>query len=175
MEELSLRLSLMWEILQDYPKLIHDLKFGSPISNPPSISFTFIPKNLPSAEINHDYIMNLIAKEVSAGCMDGPYLVGEAHVIYGSHFHTCPLGLVERPGSVDLRMIHHFLKEDQFGHSTNSWLDLDDFLTKWFTACQMAEFMSLRSFIIFAPTYMFLSTLFFTWCVSVMIYFILSQ
>ena len=95
-------------ILQDSPTLIHDLKFSSPIGNPPSISFTFIPKNLPSAEINPNYIMNLIAEEVAVGRMDGPYSVEEAHVIYGGHFHMCPLGLVEKPGSADLRMICHF-------------------------------------------------------------------
>jgi len=52
--------------------------------------------------------MNLIAEEVAVGCMDIPYSVEEACVIYGGHFHTCPLGLVEKPGSADLRMICHF-------------------------------------------------------------------
>ena len=56
--------------------------------------------------------------------MDGPLSIEEAHVIYGGHFHTCPLGLVEKPGSLDLRMIRHFSKEDKFGHSTNGWLAL---------------------------------------------------
>jgi len=130
------------DISQNYPNLIHDLEFGSPIGNPPSIDFTFIPKNLPSANINPVYITNLIAEEVSAGRMDGPFSIEEVHIIYGGHFRTCPLGLVEKPGSVDLRMIRHFSKEDQFGHSTNSWLDSDDFPTRWFTACQTAEFVS---------------------------------
>src|SRR5882724_6688523 len=118
---------------------MHDLELGSPISNPPSLYFTFIPKNLASTEINPDYISNLIAGEVTAGHMDGPYSIDNVHLIYGGHFHTCPLGLVEKPGSVDLWMICHFSKEDQFGLSTNSWLDLDDFPTRWFTACQTAE------------------------------------
>jgi len=86
--------------------------------------------------------MNLIAEEVLAGCMDGPFSIEEAHIIYGRHFRTCPLGLVEKPGLVDLHMIHHFSKEDLFGHSTNSWLNLDDFPTRWFTACQTADFVS---------------------------------
>ena len=89
-------------ILQNYPNLIHDLEFSSPIGNPPSIGFTFIPKNLPSGEINPNYITNLIAEEVAAGYIDGPYSVEEAHVIYGGHFRMCPLGLMEKPGSVDL-------------------------------------------------------------------------
>jgi len=51
-------------ILRNYPNLVHDLEFGSPIGNPPPIDFTFIPKNLPSAEINPEYITNLILEEV---------------------------------------------------------------------------------------------------------------
>ena len=129
-------------LTQDYPNLIHDLEFGSPIGNPPSIDFTFIPKNLLSADIMPDYITNLIAGEVLAGRMDRPFSVEEAHLIYGGHFRTCPLGLVEKPGSVDLHMIRHFSKEDHFGHSTNGWLDSDNFPTRWFTACQTAEFVS---------------------------------
>src|SRR5882672_7662252 len=139
------------DLTQNYPNLVHDLEFGSPIGNPPLIDFTFTPKNLPSAEIMPDYITNLISGEVSAGHMDGPFSVEEAHLIYGGHFRTCPLGLVEKPGSVDLRMIRHFSKEDQFGRSTNSWLDSDDFPTHWFTVAETADFVS-TSFTLFAPS-----------------------
>jgi len=31
-------------LTQNYPNLVHDLEFGSPFGNPPSIDFTFIPK-----------------------------------------------------------------------------------------------------------------------------------
>ena len=157
------------DIVQNYPNLIHDLEFGSPISNPPSLDFTFIPKNLPSAELNPDYISNLIAEEVLAGCMDGPFSIEEAHIIYGGHFRTCPLGLVEKPGSVDFRMIRHFSKEDLFGRSTNSWLDLDEFPTHWFTACQTAEFVSNIFLLEFPPDISFSATLFFKQCVSIIL------
>jgi len=43
---------------------------------------------------------------------------------------------------MDLRMTRHFLKADQFGHSTNSWVDLDDFPTCWFTAAKTINFVS---------------------------------
>ena len=131
------------DLIHIYPKLVHDLTHGSPIGNPPPIHFTFIPKNLPSANIQSEYISNLIAEEVAAGRMDGPYTIEQAHVIYGGHFRTCPLGLVEKPGSSALRMIRHFSKEDQFGDSTNSWVDSVDFPTRWFTAAQTADFVSL--------------------------------
>jgi len=129
-------------LTDSYPNLVHDLSFGSPIGNPPLINFTFIPDNLPSAKIQPDYITNLINEEVAAGRMDGPFSIRQAHTIYGGHFRTCPLGLVEKPGSTDLRMICHFSKEDQFGHSMNSWVDSDDFPTHWFTAAETANFVS---------------------------------
>ena len=125
-----------------YPNLIHDLSFGSPIGNPPPIKYTFIPDNLPSAKIQPKYITNLINEEVAAGCMDGSFTTAEAHSIYGGQFQTCPLGLVEKPGSMSLRMIHHFSKKDQFSQSTNGWVDSDDFPTHWFMAAETADFIA---------------------------------
>ena len=124
-----------------YPNLVHNLNHGSPIGNPPPICITFL-KNLPSANIQPSYISNIITGEVATGGMDGPYTIEQAHVIYQGHFHMCPLGLVEKPGSTALHMIHHFLKEAQFGDSKNSWVDSINFLTCWFTAAQAADFVS---------------------------------
>jgi len=95
------------------------------------------------ANINPEYISHLIAEEVAAGQMDGPFSIEQAQYIYSGHFRTCPLRLIEKPGSNALCMIHHFSKEDHLGHSTNSWLDLDYFPTHWFMASQTADFMSL--------------------------------
>jgi len=130
------------DLMHIYPNLVNDLTHGSPIGNPPPIHFSFIPKNLPSANIQPEYISNLIAEEVAAGRMDGPYTIEQAHAIYHGHFRTCPLGLVEKPGSTALRMIRHFSKEDKFGDLTNSWVDSVDFPTRWFTAAQAADFVS---------------------------------
>ena len=129
-------------IAESYPNLVHDLSHVSPIGNTPLISFTFIPNNLLSANINPEYISRLIAEEVTAGQMDGPFSIRQAHYIYGGHFRTFLLGLMKKPGSTALRMICHFLKEDHLGQSTNSWLDSDDFPTRWFTASQTADFVS---------------------------------
>jgi len=78
-----------------YPNLIHDCSFGSPIGNLPPINFTFIPKNLPPADIQPEYITNLINEEIMSGHMDGPFTIEEAHTIYRGHFWTCSFGLVE--------------------------------------------------------------------------------
>jgi len=130
------------DLMHIYPNLVHDLTHGSLIGNTPPICFTFIPKNLPSANIQPEYISNLIAEEVAAGRMDGPYTIEQAHAIYQGHFRTCPLGLGEKPGSTALCMIRHFSKEDKFGDSTNSWVGSVDFPTRWFTAAQAADFVS---------------------------------
>jgi len=79
--------------------------------------------------------------------MDGPFTIEQAQCIYGGHFWTCPLGLVDKPGSLDLRMIRQFSKDDQFGHSTNSWIDSNDFPMCWFMAATIASFVSVLSFL----------------------------
>ena len=86
--------------------------------------------------------MNLINEEVATSRMDGPFTIEEAQCIYGGHFRMCPLGLVDKPGSADLRMIRHFLKDNQFDHSTNSWIDSNDFPMCWFMATIIANFVS---------------------------------
>src|SRR5882724_8037142 len=131
-----------------YPNLVHDLTHGSPISNPLLLWYTFIPNNLTSANIHPEYITNLITAEVAAGRMDSPFTIEQAHIIYGGHFRTCPLGLVEKLGLSALWMIHHFSKEDDYGVSTNSWVDSDDFPTCWFTVAQTADFVSPDFFIL---------------------------
>jgi len=81
--------------------------------------------------------------------MDGPFTIEQAHTIYGGHFRTCPLGLVEKPGSLALQMIRHLSKEDDYGISTNSWVNLYDFPTHWFTVAQTADFVSPNFYCIF--------------------------
>ena len=90
--------------------------------------------------------------------------------IYGGHFRTCPLGLVEKPGSVDLRMIRRSSKEDQFGNSTNEWLDSDDFPTRWFAVSQTADFVShlfvLNLFSPYSPRRLFTRRVFYAYLLS---------
>ena len=65
-------------ITESYPNLVHNLSHGSPIGNPPPINYIFIPNNLPSANINPEYISCLIAEEVAAGWMDSLYSIEQA-------------------------------------------------------------------------------------------------
>jgi len=75
-------------------------------------------------EIDPIYMDNFLVAEVTTGRMDGPFTVTQAHAIFGGHFRTAPLGLVEKPGSTSLRLIRHLSKLDHLGGSTNGWIDL---------------------------------------------------
>ena len=129
-------------LTHSFPHLVHDIIYGSPISNPPPLTYTFIPANLKSADIDPIYMDNFIKEEVAAGRFDGPFSVQEARIVFGGHFRTAPLGFIEKPGSSTLRFIYHHLKEDSFSHSTNSWLDPSIGSTKFYLAADAADFVS---------------------------------
>src|SRR5882724_13572428 len=86
-------------LTHSFPHLVHDIIYGSPIANLPPLTYTFIPANLKSADIDPIYMDNFIKEEVAAGRFDGPFSVQEARIVFGRHFHTAPLGFVEKPGS----------------------------------------------------------------------------
>ena len=126
-----------------FPHLVHNLSYGSPIGDPPPLYSTFTPKNLPSSTILPDIIANEIRAELSAGRLSSPFTLDEAHIIFDGHFHTSPLGLVEKhPGDGKWRMIRHLSKTDPKADSTNGWLDANDFPMKYYSTSMMANFVS---------------------------------
>jgi hypothetical protein len=128
---------------QKYPFLVHDISFGSPIGNPPPLTYTFIPENMPSA-LEHPLVIEaFLDEERAAGRVSGPYTIEEAFVFFGGHFRTAPMGLVEKePGSSKWRMIRNLSAEDCFGTSTNGWLDAADDPITWYTCAAMADIVS---------------------------------
>jgi len=92
-------------ITHSFPNLVHDITHGAPISNPPLLTYTFMPNNLNSTNIDPLYMDKFIQDELDAGCFDSPFSFEEAHMIFGCHFHTAPLCFVEKPGSTSLRLI----------------------------------------------------------------------
>jgi len=45
--------------------------------------------------------------------MSGPFSIIQAETIFNGHFHTSPVGLVEKlPGSGKWQTIHHLSKKD---------------------------------------------------------------
>jgi hypothetical protein len=130
---------------------MHDISFSSPIGNPPPLTYTFIPENMPSA-LEHPLVIEaFLDEERVAGHVSGPYTIEEAFVFFGGHFCTAPMGLVEKePGSSKWQMIHNLSAEDCFGTSTNSWLDAADDPITWYTCAAMADIVSVFVFISFA-------------------------
>ena len=75
--------------------------------------------------------------------MSGLFTVEEATKIFGGHFHTSPVGLVEKyPGDGKWHMIRHLSKCDEHGHSTNDWIDSADFPTTYYSATTVASYVS---------------------------------
>jgi len=87
--------------------------------------------------------------EVAASRIDGPFSIQDAHIIFDGHFRTAPLGFVEKPGSTALRLIRHHSKEDDMGFSTNGWLDPSIDATKFYTASDAADFVSIIFYVPF--------------------------
>ena len=60
---------------------------------------TFLPPTLPSANFHPTLIDQELVNEVAAGHMSGPFTLEDAHTIFGDHFHSSPVALVEKvPG-----------------------------------------------------------------------------
>jgi len=139
-------------LTHSFPNLVHDMTHGPPIGNPPPLTHTIISNNLRLVDIYPLYMDNFIQEELNSSQFDGPYTVEEAHKIFGGHFCTAPLGFVEKPSSMSLRLIHHHLKEDDFGQSTNSWLDPSVDATRFYMAADTAEFVSEAFMLLFVPS-----------------------
>ena len=138
------RLALSSTVLTHlFPHLVHDMIYGSPIGNPPPLTYTFTPPNLKSANIDPTYMDNFIKDELDSGHLNGPFSMEEACSMFGGHFHMAPLGLIEKPGSSALRLICHHSKEDDLGQSTNRWMDSSIGATKFYLAANAADFVSL--------------------------------
>jgi len=121
-------------LLSSFPHLVHDICYGSPIGNPPPLTYTFIPDNLKTTLLDPGYMDNLLSEELATGHMDGPFTINEAHTIFAGHFRMAPLSFVEKPGSSALRLIRHHSKLDHMSTSTNNWLDLSTGPTKFYSA-----------------------------------------
>ena len=66
-------------LTHSFPHLVHDMIYGSPIGNLPSLTYTFTPPNLKSADIYPTYLDNFIKDELDSGHFNGPFSLEEAH------------------------------------------------------------------------------------------------
>ncbi|KAK0440390.1 uncharacterized protein EV420DRAFT_1581758 [Desarmillaria tabescens] len=113
----------VYNLLDKYPNLVFDIAYSSPI-----------------AEANPEIIENYLQDEIAAGRMGEGLSVEKAHVFFGGHFRTAPMGVVfdqQKPW-----IIHNLSAQDPEGSSTNSWLNAKDWLTRWYTASMYEEAVS---------------------------------
>src|SRR5882672_2290388 len=85
------RVLLEVQLLPSFPFLVHDITYSSPIWNPPPLTCTFLPNNLPSANILPDIINRELLDEIAAGCMSGPFTVNQPTTIFGGFLHCSPV------------------------------------------------------------------------------------
>ena len=76
--------------------LVHDICHGSPIGAPLLLLSTTNFPNLPLACLMPNMVTEYINEEVALGCMAGPFMEKETNIILRGHFHTVPVGLVEK-------------------------------------------------------------------------------
>lgn len=127
-------------LLQKYPNLIFDIKRGSPIGNPPRLDYTFIPPNMPSALKHPELVEEHFTEEIKSGRMSGPYTIDQAHIFFKGHFRCAPIGFIEKePGSKKWRMIRNLSACDDYGFSTNSWLNAKDMSIMWHSCSVFAD------------------------------------
>ena len=69
----------------------------SPIGNPRTLMYTFVPHNMPSANEQSERVDTHFTEEIAAGRMVGPYTIQQAHELFRGHFRTAPIGFILRP------------------------------------------------------------------------------
>jgi hypothetical protein len=127
-----------------YPNLVHDIVFGSPIGNPPPLTYTFIPNNMASADEHSNMVDKHFQEEIAAGRLSGPYTIPEASLLFHGHFRTAPIGYIEKPpGCGKWRMIRNLSAKDPFGIATNDWLDASENPIMWHSCSTFADLVSL--------------------------------
>ena len=98
-------------ISAQFPDLVNNLMYGSPIGNPPPLLKTFLPHSLPLADLLPHIIDTEIMNKVTVKQMSGPFTVDKAHAIFGGNFCMSPVGLIEKVlGNGKWHMIHHLSK-----------------------------------------------------------------
>jgi hypothetical protein len=67
-------------LLERYPNITHDLIYGSPIGNPPPLTYTSIPPNMPSATEHSDMVDAHFSDELLDIC--------PALILLNKHIHS---------------------------------------------------------------------------------------
>ena len=140
-------LLLIHSLTQSYPLLVENLHNGFPLGEMPTLTQTVIIENHLSALQYPDTINQYLADEVHAGRMSGPFSRDATEVILHGPFFSSPLIVsvqIQAPGTPDkLRVCRHLSKSNKTTPSVNSYINKEDFPTRFDTASRVADIVSI--------------------------------
>ena len=139
-------LLLEHSLTQSYPFLVKNLCTGFPLGEMPTLTQTVIIENHLSVLQYPDTINQYLADKVYAGCMLGPFSRDATELILRGPFFSSPLIVsvqIQAPGTPDkLRVCRHLSKSNKTTPSVNSYVNKEDFPTRFDTASRVADIVS---------------------------------
>jgi hypothetical protein len=132
-----------------YPHLLHNLRHGFPLGRMPPLSSTVIIPNHVSVGLHIDSVTQYLEVEIAAGRMSGPFSPPEVKRILRGPFQASPFIVsiqTQAPGEPDkTRICRHLSKAFKHAPSVNSFIEKEDFPTRFDTAARVAEIVSTPS------------------------------
>ena len=133
-------------LTEAYPHLVHNLLHGFPLGRMPPLSDTIIIPNHPSVPLHMDMVLEYLEVETAAGRMSGPFSREEVEQILRGPFQSSPFIVsiqTQGPGEPDkIRVCRHLSKASKHGPSVNSFIEKENFPTRFDTAARVAEIVS---------------------------------
>lgn len=130
-----------------YPDLCKHLREGFPLGCMPELPRTIIIPNHPSCFAYPSAVDDYLREETTAGRMSGPFSKDEVERILRGPFQSSPLIVAvqtQAPGTPDkLRICRHLSKGTKLHPSVNSFINKEDFPTRFDTAVRVAEIIAL--------------------------------
>jgi hypothetical protein len=124
--------------LDEFLDVIHGLAYGFPMNSSLIVTSTRISHNYGSANEHPEVIDNMIATELAAGRLRGPFSQIELENLVGP-FLTHPLGVVPKPNGKWRLVEDMSFPHDGSFPSLNSTIDISDVPVDWGGFKEMAE------------------------------------
>lgn len=136
-----------YNLLDDYPFLVRNLRVGFPMGDFPSLTSSIIFPNHPSASQFAAVIETYLQEEVAAARMSGPFSRVKVEEIVRGPFQCSPVIVAVQPQAPGeppkLRVCRHLSKGTRAAPSTNSFIAKEKFPTKFGSASEVADIVSL--------------------------------
>lgn len=130
-----------------YPLLFNNLSYGFPIGDMPPLTKTIIIPNHPSIMEHLEAVYEYINTELVANRMSGPFSQAEVERILRGYFYCSPFVVVTQDQGPNLppkiRICRHLSKDAPDMGSVNSFVDKEDFPTRFDMPSRVADAVSL--------------------------------